>query len=193
MTILLDLATGLVKFATAVVLKPTADVPVRIAFATPPGEVSLLQLGLGKADASADVLAFTDDFAAESDRVWTALLDANDSRLIAYMAGKNATTVNAEVVAIIDGAKQKFPSLPVTVQPVILDGDPTSEGGPTYYTAAQTDALLAAKAAKTVATKYRIKGDGSFQLWNPDQSKWHTLSLSGAAGAELLTIGDGES
>jgi hypothetical protein len=38
----------------------------------------------------------------------------------------------------------------------------------------------------------RIKADGSFQLWNPDQSKWHTLLVHGLAGAEYLTIGIGE-
>lgn len=44
----------------------------------------------------------------------------------------------------------------------------------------------------TVATKYRFKGDGSFQLWNPDQNKWHTLTVSGAAGAEGLNVEAGE-
>jgi hypothetical protein len=44
----------------------------------------------------------------------------------------------------------------------------------------------------TVATKYRIKSDGSFQLWNPTQSAWHSLALSGAVGAEVLAIGAGE-
>jgi hypothetical protein len=38
----------------------------------------------------------------------------------------------------------------------------------------------------------RIKADGSFQLWNPDQNKYHTLQVRGLAGAEYLTIGAGE-
>jgi hypothetical protein len=38
----------------------------------------------------------------------------------------------------------------------------------------------------------RIKTDGSFQLWNPDQSKFHTISVAGTAGAEYLVIGAGE-
>lgn len=38
----------------------------------------------------------------------------------------------------------------------------------------------------------RIKTDGSFQLWNPTQSKFHTISVSGAAGEEVLEIGAGE-
>ena len=39
---------------------------------------------------------------------------------------------------------------------------------------------------------FRVKSDGSFQLWNPDQSKWHTLQVRGAAGGEYITIGAGE-
>ena len=80
----------------------------------------------------------------------------------------------------------------MTVQPKIVTGPATSEGGPLYYSEAQVDTLLAGKVALTVAGHYRIKSDGSLQLWNPTQSKFHTLSLSGTAGAELLTIGAGE-
>lgn len=47
-------------------------------------------------------------------------------------------------------------------------------------------------AYRTVAGKYRIKDDGTFQLWNPDQNLFHTLSISGAAGEEILSIGAGE-
>jgi hypothetical protein len=39
---------------------------------------------------------------------------------------------------------------------------------------------------------FRVKSDGSFQIWNPDQSKFHTLQVRGAAGAEYITIGLGE-
>jgi hypothetical protein len=40
--------------------------------------------------------------------------------------------------------------------------------------------------------KMRIKADGSFQLWNPDQLTWHTLGIGGLAGAEYITISAGE-
>ena len=58
----------------------------------------------------------------------------------------------------------------------------------------QTDlqSALDAKADKTVATKYRIKADGTFQLWNTTTSKFHTLSLSGADGAVTIDIAAGE-
>lgn len=42
---------------------------------------------------------------------------------------------------------------------------------------------------------YRVvtNGSGSFlQLWNPTQSKWHTVWITGAAGAEILNFGPGE-
>jgi hypothetical protein len=44
----------------------------------------------------------------------------------------------------------------------------------------------------TLPGKLRVKADGSFQLWNADQSKWHTLQIHGGAGAEYITIGAGE-
>ncbi|HSV73451.1 MAG TPA: hypothetical protein VLH79_06805 [Chthonomonadales bacterium] len=42
---------------------------------------------------------------------------------------------------------------------------------------------------------YRIVTDvnGTFlQLWNPTQSKWHTVSIAGGAGAEQLVLGPAE-
>lgn len=39
---------------------------------------------------------------------------------------------------------------------------------------------------------WRVKADGTFQLWNPDQSKWHTILIGGLAGAEFITISAGE-
>jgi len=38
---------------------------------------------------------------------------------------------------------------------------------------------------------YRIK-NGALQLYNPDQSKFHTITIAGAAGSEHTSIGDGE-
>lgn len=38
----------------------------------------------------------------------------------------------------------------------------------------------------------RIKADGSFQLWNSDQSLYHTILVQGNAGEEYITIGAGE-
>jgi hypothetical protein len=38
---------------------------------------------------------------------------------------------------------------------------------------------------------YRIQ-NGALQIWNADQSKYHTISISGAAGSETMDIGPGE-
>lgn len=44
----------------------------------------------------------------------------------------------------------------------------------------------------TLPGKLRIKADGSLQLWNADQNKWHSIGVGGTAGGEYLTIGAGE-
>lgn len=43
----------------------------------------------------------------------------------------------------------------------------------------------------TLSPAFRIN-DGELQLWNPTASTWHTLYVTGAAGAETLAIGPGE-
>jgi hypothetical protein len=40
-------------------------------------------------------------------------------------------------------------------------------------------------------SNFRIYSDGTLQVYNPDQSKWHTLQVRGAAGAEYITIAAG--
>lgn len=174
-----DLITGVAKLVQAAVIVLGGDVPVRVVFATSPGSVDGLQLALGTDGETPAILAFTEDFTEESDTVWVALLDASDTRLADYMADKGATAISAELVCTLDGVRRPAPHVAVTVQRAIISGAPTSESGPFYV-------------PSTVAGKYRFKDDGTFQLWNPTQSKFHTLSLTGAAGAELLGIGAGE-
>lgn len=38
---------------------------------------------------------------------------------------------------------------------------------------------------------YRLQ-NGALQLWNSTQSKWHTVSVAGAVGSELMAVGPGE-
>ncbi len=188
-----DLNTGLAKFAQTTTIKQGADVPVQLVFSAAPGAVSAIKLALGDDSNAPSVLAYTDTFSQDNDTTWSAVLDASDTRLHTFMSGKGPTSVNLELTVVINGESQVAPNLSLTVQPPIVAGPTTNDGGPTYYTEAQVDTLLAAKAVLTVAGKYRIKGDGTFQLWNATQSKWHTLAITGAAGAEALTIGAGES
>jgi len=192
-TLNFDLNTGVAKLAQTTVVKQGADVPVQIIFSGAPGDVGAIQLALGDDSAAPSILAYTNSFTIENDTTWTGVLNANDSRLATFMTGKGPTPVNLELSIMLDGEREVAPNLSLTVQPPIITGDPTTEGGPSYYNQAETDALLAAKAALTVAGKYRIKGDGTFQLWNGTQSKWHTLTITGPTGAEALSIGAGES
>lgn len=139
-----NLATGTARLTASTIVKVGADVPVRITFSSAPGMVGTLQLALGSDAAPPAVLAFTGDFIAESATVWTALLDASDTRLAAHLDGKPVAAVNAEIVAVLDGVRIVTPNIPVTVQQALLNGPASSEGGPDYYTEAEVDALLAA-------------------------------------------------
>ena len=188
-----DLTTGQAKLAASTTIKVGAMVPVQVVFSAAPGSMGGIKLALGDDSDAPAVLAYVDSFSEVNDTTWTAVLDCTDSRLITFMSGKGPAAVNLELAPTLDGEYQPAPNVSVTVQPCIISGDPTSDGGPLYYTETEVDALLAAKAALTVAAKYRIKGDGTFQLWNATQSKWHTLAITGAAGAEAITIGAGES
>jgi hypothetical protein len=188
-----DIQSGIAKLAQSIVIKQGAEVPVQMIFSATPGDVSSIKLALGDDSDAPSVLAYIDSFTQENDTTWTATLDASDSRLGNFMTGKGPASVNLELTVTIDGVRQVAPNLSLTVQPPIVIGPATTEGGPHFYTETEVDTLLAAKAALTVAGKYRIKGDGTFQLWNATQSKWHTVTIAGAAGAEVFQIGAGES
>jgi hypothetical protein len=43
-----------------------------------------------------------------------------------------------------------------------------------------------------VAGKFRTKGDGTIQYWNPDQNGWQSVTLSGGPNAEMLTFSPAE-
>lgn len=135
-----DLVTGVVRVSTPATVKVGADVPVRLTFTAAPGDVGSIELALGTDGASPEVLAYTDDFSEENPTTWRAVLDASDNRLVTFMNVKAATQVVAELVCIINGERQVAPNVAVTVQPKIIDGPETSEGGPNYLTDTQSDA-----------------------------------------------------
>ena len=188
-----DLTSGVAKLAQTTVIKQGAQVPVQVVFSAAPGSVSSIKLALGDDTDAPSVLAYADTFTAENDTTYTATLDASDTRLATYMTGKGPTAVDLELAVTLDGVPQVAPNLSISVQPRIISGPTTSDGGPTYYTEAEVNTLLATYALLTVAGHYRIKSDGSFQRWNATQSKWHTLAVTGAVGAEAITIAAGES
>jgi len=187
-----DLNTGVAKLAQTSIIKQGAAIPVRVVFSIAPGNVDSIQLALGDDSASSQVLAYTEGFTAENDFTWTAVLDASAAGLAGFMEGKATSTVNVELSVTLNGCRQVAPNLSLTVQAPIVTGPILSEGAPQYYTQPQIDALLESYVPRIVAGRYRIKTDGSFQLWNATESKWHTLTLSGAVGGEVLSIGAGE-
>jgi hypothetical protein len=188
-----DLTTGIAKLANATTIKVGAMVPVQVVFSAAPGTVNGIKVALGDDSDAPSVLAYVDGFSQVNDTTYNAVLDCTDSRLVTYMTSKGPTIVDAELDVTLDGVAQIAPNVSITAQPRIISGPTTSDGSPTYYTEAEVNTLLASYALLTIAGKYRIKGDGSFQLWNATQSKWHTVGVSGASGAEVLTIGAGES
>jgi hypothetical protein len=177
-----DLATGLAKLAQTTVIKQGADIPVRVVFSATPGEVSGLQLGLGKDTTDTDrLLAFTDTFTAENDTTWTAVLDGTDTRLHDFMQGKGPTAVLLEFSVILDGEHQVAPNLSVTVQPPIIPQDPTTEGGPTWYTTTESDARFLGVAADGPLTKR-----GTATVANAAESK--AVAFSTPFGAAPSTV-----
>lgn len=181
-TLEFDVATGVAKLAQTATIKVGADVPVKLTFSAAPGTVGDIQLALGSDTPAPTTLAFTDDFASENSTTYTALLDASDTRLATHLSGKGPTTVNVELVCVLDGVRRVAPNVQVTVQPRVISGPESSAGGPAYLTETQTTALLAPPEGV-----FKIDGQ-LLKLWNPTRGVYQTISLSGAAGAEQLVI-----
>jgi hypothetical protein len=156
----LDLDTGLATPALALTIKAGAKVPVRIFTfrnGTPsaPGGSPGFALALsGQTDPQA-VVAWLADFSRENAHEFSGTLDANDTRLISLLTGKTTTTLNAELQWTDASGQRITPNFTVTCQPPISDGPESTEGGPVYYTAAQTDSMIA---AAVVAAREVIDG-----------------------------------
>lgn len=184
LNITLDLDTGLAKLASATTIKAGADVPVTITTVrgttpTSPGASPAFELGLGT-DATPPVLkAYLDTFTAENDHTFTGVLDANDERLVAFMAGKGTVNFGCEVAWTVAGQLEVAPSFTVPVQARVIPSDPNSESGPHYYTEAEVDALLA-----------EIPGGGDSQPLDATLTSLSGKSLSGTGNVVLQSALD---
>ncbi len=135
LNISINLETGVAKLAQSTAIKAGGGVPVVVTFSSNPGSNPVIELGLGPQSSSPTVLAYLDMFAGQSQTVYTGTLDANDTRLIAHLAGKQAQVLDAEVVLTVgDAERMPFPNFPITVQPPIITVPATTEGGPVYLT-----------------------------------------------------------
>jgi hypothetical protein len=140
-----DPVAGTAKLSSSnVTVVLLADVPVEVVFPSAPGTVGQIAVAFGDDAATPNLLAYTNTFEAENATTYAGLLDCSDSRLAAFMTGKGPTPVNCQVSAVINGVQLVAPNVQITVQPAIVTGPAGSEGGPTYYTQAQTDAAIAA-------------------------------------------------
>jgi len=141
LNISINLETGVAKLSQATAIKAGGGVPVVVTFSANPGTTPVVELALSAQSSTPAVLAYLGAFASQSQTVYTGILDANDTRLVAALVGKQAQTLDCEIVVTAAGAeRQPFPNFPVTVQPPIITGPAASEGGPIYLTEAQSDA-----------------------------------------------------
>jgi hypothetical protein len=137
LNISINLETGLAKLAVSSPIKAGGAVPVRVTFSANPGSSPTIELALSAQSSSPSVLAYLDTFDAQSSTVYTGTLDANDTRLIAAIAGKSTLTLDAEVVLTVGEAeRQVFPNFSVTVQPPIITGPESTQGGGVYLSGA---------------------------------------------------------
>jgi hypothetical protein len=96
----------------------------------------------------------------------------------------NVVTITPQTGDLIDGAISVSLTTPRADAWLIA-------AAPTYWdnTGPSLEGVLA---LPVYLSKLRIEEDGSLKIWNPDQSKFHLLTVRGTAGAEYLTIGAGE-
>lgn len=126
---------------------------------------------------SGDILFAADTFTVSGtgdDLLYSAELDLNTAELDAAIGTDAQLIVRCDVeVQNADNSRRMTLQFDATVRHEVY-----SEGAAVPITVA-------------VDRAYRI-ADGEFQLWNPDQSKWHSIYVRGGAGAEQLVIGAGE-
>lgn len=133
LNISITLATNQAKLAQTTAIKAGGGVPVTVTFDQNPGSSPSIELALSAQSSSPAVVAYLNTFTAQNETTYTGTLDANDTRLLALFSGKGAQTLDCEVALTVGSAeRQLFPNFPVTVQPPIIAGPASSEGGPVY-------------------------------------------------------------
>lgn len=100
---------------------------------------------------------------------------------MAKQADRDIIVLLQQIVGSVGGGSGA--TIPHTTN--VIAGDGAGNG-------ANTGVAIGDLALKTVASKYRIKTDGTVQIFNPDTGLYHTISLSGAAGAVTMDFAVGE-
>ncbi len=140
LNISINLETGVASLSQTTAMKAGFGVPARITFSANPGASPTIELALSAQSSSPSVLAFLDEWEAQSSTVYTGTLDANDTRLITHLVGKQQQQLDCEIVLTVGGDRRGFPNFAITTQPPIITGPETSEGGPVYLTETLGDA-----------------------------------------------------
>ena len=188
----LNVSTGLATLTRAHVTAGQ-PCPVEIKFTATPDEVAL-QLAIGQPLRLPDsVFSFidVDGFAVddEDDKLYRAVLDGNDTRLVTFMANKTEATMQLGLFGEVDGVAVAPPYLPVAVQPALISGDPSGSSGPSYPTTAQMTAAIAAALASIGAsginlTIVKLTGTGS----DPTALDGQNTSLGGYELGQFVTF-----
>lgn len=141
LNISVNLETGLAKPSQAATIKAGGSVPVTILFSSNPGSNTVIELALSPQSSSPEVVAYHDEFVAQNQTTWTGTLDANDTRLIELLTGKQSQNLSCEVVVTSDSIERRpFPNFAIAVQSPTIVGPETSEGGPVYLVQSTADA-----------------------------------------------------
>jgi hypothetical protein len=107
---------------------------------------SLMGLGITTQSSSPATLAYLDTWTAVNGNTWAGILNANDTRLVAFFAALASAPLNLELAVTISGEEFIAPNLAVQVQQQQISGPASSEGGPTWATTTMVAAAAAALA-----------------------------------------------
>jgi hypothetical protein len=128
----------------AVTIVVGGGVPVSVMFDVGQPAGTVVELLLATDSSTPQTLAYCGQFLPQNASLYTATLDASDSRLAEWAAGLSNPSCNAFVRWTQPDAQPVIaPAFSVTIENNPFSDPVTSEGGPTYYTAAQINALLA--------------------------------------------------
>jgi len=177
LTITLNLDTGVAQLSSTSTIMGGSQVPVTIVTQSggvnaPPTATPAFQLALSSQSSSPALLAYLNTFTAQNGYTWTGWLNANDTRLVAYLTGKASIALNVELDFTIAGELQISPLFQVTAQMTTIPGAPTTEGGPVYIALNSDGSIPIGANAKLVPTsngfKIQVSVDGT--NWQDDQT-----------------------
>jgi hypothetical protein len=190
----INTATGSASLANNTTIKAGGLVPVKITFSEDPGTLPLLELALSPESSSPTILAYLEEFQRQNPTTFTGWLNSNDSRLLDFLSGKTSAAIVCEVACTVSGDRRNYPNLKLTVQPPVITGPASSEGGPFYYTVEQVQALLdAVLAAATIEINEvtTLEAGASVTVVNigtPQKAIWNIGIPVGAPGVDGRTI-----